>query len=147
MSNAPATPAMPLQKAAGPVNFMYLLMKALEKDQNSLSSQEIADAKTTEFDVALEANIYGYWNTVLEGDAAAIKHDKKNSKKMKDEQAQMNADSTTANSNETMEDGTVQAAQGQTQTDASNLQMKAQMAQGVNSILLALSNMLGRIEA
>ncbi|NGX38522.1 MAG: hypothetical protein K1000chlam2_01696 [Chlamydiae bacterium] len=149
MGNSTTIPVIKPQKPLEPVNFMLLLMKALEKDQTTLSKQEIVDAKTTEFDVKIESAIYKSWNKKLQAASdkiqKAVKH--KKSSKVKQYQAQMNVESTESQSNESQQEGSVQAAQGQTQSDASNLQMKAQMAQGVNSILLALSNMLGRIEA
>ena len=149
MGNSATTPVTKHQKPLEPENFMLLLMKALEKDQNTLSNQEIVDAKSTEYDVKIEMTIYNYWNWKLgcayDNIKKAVKN--KNSSKLKQYQAQMNLESTESQSNESMQDGAVQAAQGQAQTDASNLQLIAQMALGVISILLALSNMLGRVEA
>jgi len=133
----------------GGTNFMYALMKAVSKDQSSMSTQQIIDAKTTQNDAAIETALYGYWNQVLESIDAQIQMVNPNwdnsSQIMNKLQNEYNVNSAQGQSNESQEDGAVQAAQGQTSTDASNLQMKAQMIQSVNGILSALTNMLGQV--
>lgn len=136
-------------------NFMLDMMKALDKDQNTLSEQQIIDAKSTDIAVQIEAALYKYWNAVLTKCAAKIADYKAQAKKdgNKPEKEitilskEYATDSALAQSSESQQDGTVQANQGQTSSDAMNLQMKAQMAQGINSILSTLVNLLGRITA
>lgn len=140
-------PLLPQQR----VNFMYALMKAVGRDQDSMSMMQMIDAKSTELSVDLEQKLYAYWNGVLEKDDVAIQKvvvtDPNASSEINKLQSQYNVDSSTGQSNESQEDGVVQSTQGQTSTDASNLQMKAQMIQGVNSIQSALTNMLGNVIA
>jgi len=142
-------------------DYMFALMKAVSKDQNTLSYQQIIDAKTTELDVSIEANIYQYWTAKEQMWVADInkyinaqykghpdKGEKEYDQKMvKHCQAEYSMVSAEGQSNASEEDGTVQAAQGQASSDAMNLSMKAQMVQGINNILTMLVNMLGRITA
>ncbi len=148
-------------------NFMFALMKAVEKDQTTLSQQQIVDSKTTMLQVKIEEQIYQYWNNdpsspinkALDKISKYAKYsgnhsDEKHSSKEEHDtsevnkwQAKYNAASAKAQSAENQQDGTVKASQGQTSSDASNLQMKAQMLQGINGLESALSNMLGRITA
>lgn len=129
------------------VNFMMLLMEALSKDQITLSHQQVLDAQTTEMSVEFEEKIYQFQNGSsgpLAYWAAAIRN---NPNEVAYYQAQYQNASALAQSEESQGSGTVESGQGQTSTDAQNLQMKAQMAQGVNSILTTLSGLLGRITA
>lgn len=143
--------------AHAPTSFMYALMKAMEKDQATISQQQITDAETAETDAQIETTIYNYYTYLLGYYAQLIakyqdpdyqKHHKKSWKKdLADAQGQYNKYSAAAPSAEGQQDGAVQAAQEQTSSDASNLQMKVQLAQGIESILAALSALLGRITA
>ncbi|MBS0629830.1 MAG: hypothetical protein JSS30_06365 [Verrucomicrobia bacterium] len=132
-------------------NFMYALMTAVGKDQDSMSMQQIVDSKTTMIDASIENAMYNHYNQILQNDAEAIQKVPEGQSWTSDEinklQAQYNVDSSTAQSNESQQDGMVQSGQGQTSTDASNLQMKAQMLQAVNGIQSALTNMLGQVVA
>lgn len=147
INQVPAGPQLPKQR----VNFMYALMEAVGKDQDSMSMMQMVDAKSTMLAVDLEQTLYAYWNKILEQDDAKIQAvDPKSDNAatiINQLQSQYNVDSSTGQSNESQEDGVVQSTQGQTSTDASNLQMKAQMIQGVNSIQSTLTNMLGNIVA
>ena len=150
------SPLIPLKRPNGPVNFMYLLMEAVAKDQNTLTKMQIIDSKATLFAVKMTAAIYEYWY----GSGGPISHaqsminkyaygkaSKQNTNEMYAWQARFNQDSARAQSNSQQEDGVVQSTQGQTSSDANNLEMKARMIQGINGILSALTNMLGRITA
>lgn len=147
VNQAPAAPVVTVP--AERINFMYALMKAVGNDQDSMSLMQVTDAKTTMNAVNLEQMLYTQWNKVLQNDALAIQGvDPKSdnaSSIIQQLQSQYNVDSSKAQTEESQQDGATQSAQGQTSTDASNLQMKAQMVQGVNSIQSALTNMLGNI--
>jgi hypothetical protein len=134
------------------LSFLYAYMAAIQKDQSTMSGQQLIDGKTTECDSTLELQMYEAWNSTLNFDVGQIsakikaggKHESEN---VELAQAQYNSDSQAAQSQESQEDAVVQASQGQTQSDASNLQMKAQMAQSVTSIMSTLVQMLGHITA
>ncbi|NGX48360.1 MAG: hypothetical protein K1000chlam3_01751 [Chlamydiae bacterium] len=136
-------------------NFMLDLMKAVDKDQSTLSEQQVLDAKSTEIAVQIEANLYKYWMnelSVVTKEIANYKYwAKQSGRSDSGELAYLTKfyalASAHAQSMESQQDGAVQADQGQTSMDATNLQMKAQMVQGVNSILSTLVNLLGRITA
>lgn len=160
MSEANTVSPLPLPLHPLPIHhlegsFMYALMKAIEKDQNTMSEMQIINADSTMIAAKIESNLYGYWNAVLKKDADEVEYyttgkgskEKDASKKAQKWQQQYNVDSAKAQSEESQQDGAVQGAQGQTSADASNLQMKAQMVQGVNSILTTLVNLLGRVTA
>ncbi len=125
-------------------NYMLALMEAVNKDQTTLSEQQITDAKSTMIATQLESNLYNYWMKKLSSDAGKIP---KSGDKIAYYQGIYQKDSAAAQSMETQQDGAVQASQGQTSSDATNLQMKAQMVQGVTSILTALVNYLGQVTA
>lgn len=140
-----------------PMSFMYALMKAMEKDQATMEQMQITDAQTTELDATIETNLYTYYNAQLQKYADGVawwdspdgqKQDKKHwQANAAADQAEYNKYAAEEQSAAGQQDGGVQAAQGQTSTDASNLQMKVQLAQGVESILAALSSLLGRLTA
>lgn len=140
----PANPAAPAAPDHGPVNFMLLLYEAINKDQNGMAQQQIVDAESTKISVGFEEKIYSVWNQLLETDATNILN---NPNQVQYYQSVYNTHSAEAQAGENDEDGTVQSQQGQTSSDAQNLQMKAQMVQGINSILTTLSGLLGRITA
>lgn len=140
------------------VNFMLAMLEAVMKDQTTLSQTEITDANSTELATTMETDIYQYWNgpdSPLESDLVEIqawagispKDDPTAPGEAAYWQKKYAQDSAKAQSSESSQDGMVQSAQGQTSSDASNLQTKAQMVVGMNSIESALSNMLGRITA
>ncbi len=136
------------KNSAGNTSYMWAMMKAVSEDQDSMSQQQITDAQTTQLAAGIEANIYNYWNGVLNTDATAVaKADPKTTGAVAKAQQTYTVDSAKAQSFETQQDGLVTSAQGQTSADATNLQMKAQMVQGLNSIWAALSAMLGKIQA
>lgn len=134
-------------------NFILAMMEAVSKDQTTLSSQEITDAKTTELDVQSEENIYLHWNGdgsvnnkgVLGTDVDNVINNEGNTNAENALNAKYNKDSTTAQGIESQMDGTTQTAQSQTSADGTNLQMKAQLVQGLMSIMSTTSNLLGRL--
>jgi|GEM_PF-5817383 len=128
-------------------NFMLAMMEAVEKDQDTMSSQQITDAKATEEAVQLEANLYTHWMGELKYITSEIWGAKGDSSTLKKYMAIYSEQSAEGQSMESQQDGAVQADQGQTTSDATNLQMKAQMIQGINSVLSTLVNLLGRITA
>lgn len=130
-------------------SYVYAMIAAVAEDQSSLSKQQETDANTTEISVKMESNLYAHWQTVFNNDHYYINHyaKDKNSEKENDWMNQYNIDSASAQESEATQDGIVQAGQQQTSADASNLQMKAQMVQAVNSISSTVSGMLGRITA
>lgn len=128
-------------------NFMMLLMEAVAKDQIYLSRQQILDAKTTQISVGFEEAVYSYWNGPDGPLAQAASDIASHPKEVAYYQSVYQNQSAIAQSQESNGSGTVESGQGQTQTDAQNLQMKAQYVQGVNSILTALTGLLGRIAA
>ncbi|NGX48401.1 MAG: hypothetical protein K1000chlam3_01792, partial [Chlamydiae bacterium] len=121
----------------------------------TLSEQQVLDAKSTEIAVQIEANLYDFWMDALAKVTQEIANYKYWAKQSgRSDSAELAyltksyaTDSAHAQSMESQQDGAVQADQGQTSMDATNLQMKAQMVQGVNSILSTLVNLLGRITA
>lgn len=136
-------------------NPIYLLMCAVAKDQATLSNQQMVDAQTTEMAVKQEVDIYSIWNGtgptggpgILGYDVQLIETAIQEGKNPAAAQARYQADAAKAQAQESTADGSVQSGQQQTTTDAQNLQMKAQMAQGVNSILTTLSSLLGKLTA
>lgn len=147
------TQMIPLQKQTKPItreptSFLFLMMKALEKNQATESKQQITDAKTTELSVALEGKLYAYWNKVLSEIATEISNTP-DSKQGSTERANLmkdfQVDQSKAQSAQSQQDGEVQADQGQTSSDATNLQMQGRMVQGANTVLSALVNFLGKV--
>lgn len=145
---------LPLQKQIKPItrepsSFLFLMMKALEKNQTTESNQQITDAKSTEIAVTAEGKLYAYWNKQLETISGKIAGITGTSTTDSNERANLmkefQVDQSKAQSNQSQQDGAVQADQGQTSSDATNLQMQGQMVQGANSILSALVNFLGKI--
>lgn len=128
-------------------NFMMLLMEAVSKDQILLSQQQIIDAKTTQMSVGFEEAVYSYWNSQGGPLAQAAGQIAQHPDQVAYYQTLYQNLSAQAQSQESNGSGTVESGQGQTSSDAQNLQMKAQLAQGVNSILTTLSGLLGRITA
>lgn len=130
--------------------FLYALYKALQKDQQTMSEQQVISAKATENAAVMESNIYKFWSDVLTKDAALVQRDctdKKYKDDLPGDQQNYSLASSKAQSQQSQQDGLVQGAQGQTSADASNLEMKTQMAQGMNTILSMLTSLLGRITA
>lgn len=137
-----------------PSNFMFDLAKAIEKDQSTMSEQQLTDAESALFATKLEEQLYGFWERKLDNAAQNVtatydkyKNSSKLSEKVQEAQTDYSKDNADAQSNETQQDAMVQSAQGQTQSDATNLSMKAQIMQAANSILTTLINMLGNITA
>lgn len=150
------TQMLPLQKQIKPItreptSFLLLMMQALEKNQQTESNQQITDANSTELAVTAESKLYAYWNGKLEAISAQIAQITGTSTQDSNDRAnlmkQFQVDQSEAQSNQSQQDGSVQADQGQTSSDATNLQMQGQMVQGVNTILSALVNFLGKVTA
>ena len=140
-------------KQSQPSNFMFDLIKAIMHDQSTMSQQQLTDAQSTLNATKFETAIYNYWKGVLAAAAKNVQHqatsgDKDTrSARVQAAQAAYSNDNADAQMYESQQDAMVQSTQGQTQTDATNLQMKAQMQQSANSILTTLVNMLGTITA
>ena len=135
-------------------NYMLALMEAIQKDQSTMSEQQLVDAKSTMNATTFETDIYNYWKTQLQKDADAVTDastskgsDSDRSAKTNAAQAQFSKDNAVAQMNESQQDSLVQSTQGQAQSDATNLQMKASIAQAANSVLTTLVNLLGTIQA
>lgn len=143
--------------ADAPTSFMYVLMEAMEKDQGSEEEAQIVDAETAKLAADVETNLYTYYTNAEAywaqqvADIDSKQHREAHKKSWKPDaaaaQAEYNKYVAMGQSAEGQQDGAVQAAQGQTSSDASNLQMKVQLAQGVESILATTSALLGRINA
>ena len=129
-------------------NYLLNLLEAVAKDQSSMSKMEMVDSKSTEVNVKELTILYAYWNNnVLKKDIANIKSAVKHHDSpgwISTLQQVYNADSAKAQAAESQQDGAVKSSQGQTSSDATNLQMKAQIVQSINSIEAALANMMGQ---
>ena len=139
-------------KVAGPVNWMLLMMEAVQKDQNSMANMQLTDAQSTELGVKIETAIYAFWyeNKSIPGTVAYWTQKIEDAKKSTDiqkDQAEYSTASADAQKNTSQQDGVVQEQQQQTSTDASNLAMKAQMIQPINQLISALAAMTDRITA
>lgn len=134
-------------KPAPRVNFMYAMMKAVGRDQDSMSLQQITDSKSTMLAVTMEQNMYRSWNGILQTDdqnISAVDPGSDNAPSIINQlQSKYNVDASTAQSMESQQDGgMVQPLQGQASSDANNLGMKAQTMQGLNTLQAALSSIL-----
>lgn len=136
-----------LPKHVSVTNFMLDLMQAVNKDDSTLSVQQMQDAKTTMLDTELQANILNYWMGELHSLGMDIWRNRDDTKYVAGLQGQYNADSSKEQAEVGEQQGATSAAEGQTRSDATNLQMKAQLVQSVNGILTALTNLLGRVTA
>jgi len=140
-------------KQAQPTNFMYDLMKAVMHDQSTMSQQQLTDAQSTMNATKFETAIYNYWKGRLAyyagqvQSAATSGNSKTRSARTQAAQAAYSNANADAQMNESQGNAIIQTTQGQTQSDATNLQMKAQIQQSANSILTTLVNMLGTITA
>jgi hypothetical protein len=119
-----------------------------------MSEQQLVDAKSTMNATTFETDIYNHWKATLQADAAAVTTASQGSGSDSDRSAKTNAaqatfskDNAVAQMNESQQDSLVQSTQGQAQSDATNLQMKASIAQAANSVLTTLVNLLGTIQA
>ena len=134
-------------------NFMYALMKAIMHDQSTMSQQQLTDAQSTMNATKFETAIYNYWKGKLTQDAWYVQwnanngNSKTRSARVQAAQAKYSNANADAQMYESQQDAMVQSTQGQTQSDATNLQMKAQIQQAANSILTTLVNLLGTITA
>lgn len=140
-------------KQAQPTNFMYDLMKAIMHDQSTMSQQQLTDAQSTMIATKIETALYTAWKDTLTLAAQHVEHEatsghkKTRGARTQAAQANYSLQNSKAQMNESQQDAMVQSTQGQTQSDATNLQMKAQIQQSANSILTTLVNMLGTITA
>ncbi|MDN3505969.1 MAG: hypothetical protein P0S96_01925 [Simkaniaceae bacterium] len=136
-----------LPKHVSVTNFMLDLMKAVNKDDSTMSMQQMQDSKTTMLDTELQANILNFWMDTLHRLGMDIWEHRDHTKYVAGLQGQYNADSSKEQAEVGDQQGATSAAEGQTRSDATNLQMKAQLVQSVNGILTALTNLLGRVTA
>jgi hypothetical protein len=145
-------------------SFMYNLISAVARDQNSLTWQQITDGNSTINATNLEYDYYNVYNApgsdgvgggILSGDAANVAYwaglaanNSSNSYyglMLQAAQTQYQQDSTEAQADESECDGQVQASQNQTGTDSTDLQNKAQLATSINMIGSTLSNILQQV--
>lgn len=131
-------------------SYMWAMMKAIAGDQTSMQNSQINMSQTTMFAAKIEEAIYQYWNGPngpLAKDTEAIQADAKgdNTTQENADQSTFNKDSTVASGAENQADGPVQSGQQATSAIASDLQLVAQQAQGVTSIMTTLTQMLGNV--
>jgi len=128
------------------VNFMLELIEALNRNQDSLSKQQLTDANSTMIATTMEENMYAAWNQKLQTDDQNIQgvtsQTPDESNVLTKYQLQYNYDNSLASSNESQLQGLIESGQGQTSTDAQNLQMFAQITQSATSIMSTLTSML-----
>lgn len=126
-------------------NFLYAMLNAVNKDQQTMQWQEIADSNTTILDGNTEESYYSVWDTVLQAQAAVIAGDAKsgNSNQLQADQALYQEESTTAQSQQNMCDGATQASQQTVGQDGSNLQNQAQLASTLSSVAANMASLLG----
>lgn len=134
------------------VSFMYALMKAIANDDQTEGLMEVSDGKVTERFAQQELDIYHAYNLILKSDEESVstwagkdQSDKNNQSQLSAAQTKFQGDSTEASAEENDADQALSAAQNQTQGDGTNLAAMAQFAQQVNSVMGALSNLLGNL--
>jgi hypothetical protein len=137
-------------------NFMYALLQAVGKDQETLGTQQLADAMMTNNDVSIEFMVYSWSRKTLNNDMYLLQtYMKKYSPKQGDLNyrasyvqhvtmlnQEYQRDSTNAQAGQTQMDTQVQACQTQTGQDGQNLSTKAQLAQTMTSVLSTLASVL-----
>ena len=133
-------------------NFMLAVIESTAKSNESEGLMEVSDGKMTEYFANELMKLYNFYNSLLQQDAKDVSTWAGKDQDNKDNQAGMQAaqvkfqkDSTTAQAEENQGDSAVQSAQNQTSADGSNLAMMAQYAQQMNSVMSALSNLLGNL--
>lgn len=119
-------------------NFLFAMLNAVNKDQSTMQWQEQTDSNSTILDANIENTYYKAWNSVLQKDAAAVKSNANPST-----EDQYTADSTTAQTQESMCDGATQASQQTVGQDGSNLQNQAQLASTLNSVASNVASLIG----
>lgn len=134
------------QPVPGRVNFLMELIEALNRNQISLSQQQLTDANSTMIATTMEEEMYVAWNQKLQVDDENIQgvtsQTPDESNVLTKLQLQYNYDNSQASSNESQLQGLIESGQGQTSTDAQNLQMFAQITQSATSIMSTLTSML-----
>lgn len=129
-------------------NFMFALLNAVNKDQNTEQWLQISDSKVTASDAGLESGCYTAWNTALTSIASLVQKyaaqtsGSKPNNPLTEEQSQYQLESTEAQTNETSMDGATQSAQQAVGQDGTNLQNQAQLAATLNSIGQQMSGMI-----
>lgn len=145
MSTPVSTP-ISLQPPPSRANFMFALITALEREQTSESNQQASDAESTMLSTTMLENMTNSWNAVLKqanGVVQSINKDTPDeSNAMTKAQLAYNYDNSLSNSNTSQLQGTVQAEQGQTSSDATNMQMMTQIMQSATSIMQTLTSIL-----
>jgi len=124
-------------------NWMDAVMRAIMKDSETESQIQINDALMTQTSASIETAMnkayYAPYNPANPGSGGLLTKDynkldqdianKASQQTIEDDQAKLQTDTATAQSNISQQDGSTQAAQGQVSADASNLQNKAQIPQ------------------
>jgi hypothetical protein len=130
-------------------NFLYAMLNAVNKDQQTMQWQEISDSSTTTANAQIEENYYKTWDGILQSIAGSISKEAGNSSdpnqqaKLQSLQAKYQADSTEAQTQQNVCDGATQAAQQTVGQDGSNLQNQAQLASTLNSVASNMASLLG----
>lgn len=126
-------------------NFLYAMLNAVNKDQQTMQWQEIADSNTTIKDANIEEQYYSAWDTILQLQAASIATLAKgtNQSLLQAAQAKYQEESTTAQSQQNMCDGATQASQQTVGQDGSNLQNQAQLASTLSSVASNMASLIG----
>lgn len=132
-------------------NFLYAMLNAVNKDQQTMQWQEISDSQTTAADAQIEEGYYTEWDGLLQQDAANISAiangsnpgSQTNQAKLQADQAKYQSDSTEAQTQQNVCDGATQASQQTVGQDGSNLQNQAQLASTLNSVASNMASLLG----
>lgn len=138
------------------MNFMFALLNAVANDQDSLSWQEVTDAKTTTNNTNIEDAIYQFTRDQLKTDASNLNNyinqhtktlngtqvNQKVLQRINELNTTYQKDSTNAQSIQNQADSMVQGSQTQAGQDGQNLSTKAQLAQTMTSILSTLASIL-----
>ncbi len=133
------------------MSFLYALLAAEQKDQNTMSYQQITDAITTQNNASMEEAIYQQSNAQLKTDASAVSkfinsHQSMSTSADTATLQQLNvkyqSDSTQCQTYQNTADSTVQASQTQVGQDGQNLANKAQLVQTMLSISSTMSSLL-----
>lgn len=138
-------------------NFLLAVYMAMANDQQSMTSQQQADANGTMLNVRMEEQIYKNQtddggpmqndeNEVIkyvELEQTASGSDMtKDQGKVNQWQTQFTADQAKAQAAEQRADSNVQTTQNQTGQDSTNLQQKTQLAQALNDLGSMLASLL-----
>lgn len=121
------------------------MLNAVNRDQCTMQWQQETDSNTTVVDANIEDTYYSAWNSILKKDASAVQSaaSKNDTNAENAAQNQYTADSTQAQTQESMCDGATQASQQTVGQDGSNLQNQAQLASTLNSVASNVASLIG----